>query len=358
VTHLLSQGQIVAGRYEIEAFVGEGGMQEVYKSIDRSLARYVALKVPKNKSAIKRFQRSAAMSAKVTHPNVAKTFDYIIEGESQYLVEEFCAGMDLKSRLDNHFVNLDPHLAAHLFHHFIKGLAAVHKVGVLHRDLKPSNVMVSSDPGISEVKITDFGVAKMAESEIEEGLKDDESTLASNTVVGALPYMAPEMIKNSKLATLSADVWSAGAMLYQLLTGNLPFGGGIPAVSNILSGVAPAKPPLLNSRPTLSQLADDLWSIVIACLRSDPGARPTAAELVKICEQLCYSSATRSLGVISNYGQNAGDWGFIGSPSAGNGVFFHVSSFWGSKPKLDDRVSFAMFVGSPSPRAHPVLLLR
>src|SRR5262249_51624294 len=158
--------------------------------------RRVALKVPKNPSAEKRFARSARVSAKVIHSNVAATYDYFDFGPKSYLFEEFIDGQTLWDRLDVDFEMLDPHLAAHVIHPRAKGVAASHHAGVFHRDLKPSNIMVSRDPGLRSVKITDFGIAKMAEEEIADAFKDKESTTGSQTVMGALPYMAPEMIVN------------------------------------------------------------------------------------------------------------------------------------------------------------------
>ncbi len=214
-------------------------MQEVFCARDIALERDVALKTPKNSSAQKRFQRSATMSAKVTHPNVAKTFDYLVDGGREYLIEEFVKGRDLDDVMSNKYFTLDPHLAAHVFHHLAKGLEAVHREGIIHRDIKPKNVMVSSDPGLTEVKITDFGIAKLAELEIGEAVKDGSPTMASQTVLGAIPYMAPEVLKNRNDVSISADVWSIGAMLYTLLVGEPPFGVGLQAVPNILSAKEP-----------------------------------------------------------------------------------------------------------------------
>jgi serine/threonine-protein kinase len=358
MTHILSSANLIGGRYKIQDYVGAGGMQEVYRALDESLNRIVALKVPKNDSATKRFQRSAAMSAKVTHPNVAKTFDYLNEKGRQYLVEEFIEGEDLKSRLALHFYCLDPHLAAHLFHHLIKGLAAVHRVDVIHRDMKPSNIMVSRDPDISLVKITDFGIAKMMEAELEEAMKDADSMLGSDTIVGALPYMAPEVIKNAKDATPFADVWSAGAILYELLTGERPFGDGLAAVAKIVKVELPKKPARLTTHAQFNPLANELWTIVTKCLISDPAGRPTAQQLVEECGGLCYSRAPRCIGRIRNYGAYQGNWGFISCDGEIDDAFFHGNSFWGDTPEAGTRVSLARFSGIPSPRAYPVLPLR
>lgn len=185
----------LGGRYKVKAHIGAGGMQEVYEAYDLLLCRSVALKVPKNKSAEKRFQRSAIVSAKVNHPNVAKTLDYLEEGKRAYLVEELVEGKDLSRVMREDMVIIDPMRTAYIFHRLAKGLAASHHAGVIHRDLKPSNVIAVGGSLLQEVKITDFGIAKMAEEEIADAVEGgDESLTASDTAIGALPYMAPEMI--------------------------------------------------------------------------------------------------------------------------------------------------------------------
>ncbi|WP_257228289.1 serine/threonine-protein kinase [Pseudomonas sp. NIBRBAC000502773] len=163
---MLQPGVLIGNRYEIERYLAEGGMQYVFIARDTYTDRKVALKTPKNKSAEKRFQRSAIVSAKVNHPNVAKTLDYLVFEERQFLVEELIYGLDMRAALLNDSAFIDPYLAAKVFHHLAKGVAAAHHVGVVHRDLKPTNIMVVGDYSFSEIKVTDFGIAKMAAEEM------------------------------------------------------------------------------------------------------------------------------------------------------------------------------------------------
>ena len=131
-------------------------------------------------------------------------------------MEEFIAGRDLQKVLVREFELIEPYLAARVFHHLCKGLAAAHHAGVMHRDLKPSNLMVVGSAKLDQVKITDFGIAKMAEEELVEAAEGGESSITgSKTMVGALPYMAPEAISTPKQAGQPADIWAAGAMLYE-----------------------------------------------------------------------------------------------------------------------------------------------
>jgi eukaryotic-like serine/threonine-protein kinase len=358
---LLAKGNVVSGRYQIISFIGEGGMQEVFLAKDLALGRTIVIKIPKNESAKKRFQRSAAMSARVTHPNVAKTFDYGVDNGHQFLVEEYIEGADLGERLNSLFWTLDPYLCAHALHHLAKGLAAVHREGVTHRDLKPKNIMVSRDLNLSIIKITDFGVAKMAEAEIKEGVADGDATLASQTVVGAIPYMAPEVLRNRDDVSTSADIWSLGAIVYSLLTGELPFGSGLAAVQNIIAATGPPqKPASLKGNPQFSLLGDDLWKLIESCLQVNAKSRPSADQIVASCNALCYSTLPRLMGRIETYGLRVGTrLGFIRSEDGGGSVFFHGDSYWGAgSPAVNERVAFSEFPGSPQPRAHPVLLLR
>ncbi|WP_417540010.1 serine/threonine-protein kinase [Marinobacter sp.] len=349
-------GQEVGGRYKIEEFIGEGGMQYVYKAHDLLLGRKVALKTPKNNSATKRFRRSAVVAAKVNHHNVAKTLDYINESGNRYLIEELVEGSDLQAALMQRAKFLDPYLAACIFNQLARGLSAAHHAGVIHRDLKPTNVMISGGYSLRELKITDFGIAKMADEELSEAAKGGTSTLTtSQTAVGALPYMAPEAIETPDLVGPPADIWSIGAMFYHMLTGDFPYGNGLKAVRRILANeIAPA-PKFMSANPQFSFLARDLLDISLSCLKSDPGQRPTADELVQRCESLCYSKSPRYEGSVKSVYYNR--YGFI-ARVAGDDVFFNQSSVYGPQPAIPgSKLCFSMFKGGGAWRAHPVIVL-
>ncbi|HHQ6579045.1 TPA: protein kinase domain-containing protein [Serratia fonticola] len=346
----------LSGRYSIEGQIGEGGMQHVFLAFDHILKRYVALKTPKNKSAEKRFRRSAILAAKVNHPNVAKTFDYFQEDGCEYLIEEFVDGVDLDKAILAKYTHVDPYLTAKIFHNLAKALAASHHVGVIHRDLKPTNVMVIGDINASEVKITDFGISKMAEEEIDEAARYGEESLSSSqTAIGALPYMAPEIIERPKDVSKPTDVWAIGAMMYRIITGNYPFGSGYRAIPNILSGVPLPYPPFMDTNPQFTVLGKQIVKIISLCFQKEPEKRPTADELVKMCGELCYSISERKTGVIQNILYNS--YGFINVANE-NSVFYHQDSVYGTIPKVGDSVIFTKFYGGGSDRAHPVIKLK
>ena len=351
---LYQPDDLICGRYEIHSFIGEGGMQEVYKANDVVLSRHVAVKTPKNRSAEKRFHRSAVVSAKVNHANVAKTLDYLEEGGRQFLVEELIEGRDLSDILKDEVAALDPLLVARVFHRLARGVAASHHADVVHRDLKPSNIMGVGGIKLEDVKITDFGIAKMAEEELEEAVQGGESSLtASQTAIGALPYMAPEMIESVKDADKPADIWSLGALMYELATGKKPFGVGYVAVPAILAGDIPPLPGFVTQKTQFKPAAVEIYDIVKTCIRTNPDKRPTADQLVKQCESLCYPNTKREIGVISKFDNRY--WGFI-SPERGKEIFFHMESVFGDqKVSVGDRVLFARHLGQGSDRAFPVV---
>lgn len=355
MTDLLTKGNIISERYTIENYIDAGGMQFVYKAYDNILKKNVALKTPKNNSAEKRFKRSAVVAAKVNHPNVAKTLDYIETDDRPYLIEELIEGGDLDKAILKITKYVDPYLVAKIFNHLSKGIAASHHAGVIHRDLKPTNIMVLGGLQVHGIKITDFGIAKMAQAELVEAVEGGNETInASQTAVGALPYMAPEAIATPKDVDTSADIWSLGAMMYELLTGSKPFGSGLIAVHKIVEANPPEFPDFITSNAQFSFLSKELISLILQCLQKDASSRPTADQLVESCGKLCYPNNERILGTVRNIKHNAFGFIFDGQKD----IFFHLDSVYGDKPKIGDKVWFSKFIGAPGWRAHPVVCLK
>jgi eukaryotic-like serine/threonine-protein kinase len=356
---IFSAGENIGSRYQIRRYLAAGGMQEVYVAFDSVLKRDVALKTPKNRHAEKRFERSAIVSAMVNHPNIAKTLDYFVADSRAILIEELIGGKSLYSALEVDFYHFDPYLSAQFGHHVSKGVAATHHVGVIHRDLKPGNIMMEFEDGIYCFKITDFGIAKLAESELDEAHRNEASITGSQTMMGAIPYMAPEMIQGPKNADKPADIWAIGAILYKLVSGDYPFGQGLPAIPLIHVAKLPPKPSsAFHSLQQFSWLNSSLWEIIMKCLNKDPNSRPTADELVSLFGDLCYGVFPREEGKIQKYKIGAKRIGFING-FEGN-VFFHKDSFYGKVEDIEvrKRVQFSKHSGTPADRAHPVLPLK
>lgn len=369
----LAAGALVAARYEVLEFHLAGGMQEVYRCHDRVLNRIVALKTPKEGVVDKRFSRGAQMGARVTHPNVAATLDYVEDNGLRCLIEEFIDGSDLGRRLQGEFVHLDPSLAARVVHHIAKGLQAAHKVGICHRDMKPSNIMTSSDAQLSVIKLTDFGIAKLAQSEMEvemERFEQDENTLtSSSTLLGAVPYLAPECWSDWKASGQPADIWALGAIACHLLLGKQPFGAGAPAIMRMAearqSGIVNLTVPAwFGKHANTATLEKELWSLVVDCLKVDPAQRPSADEVVSKCEALCYTASERRKGTVRTYpvtyaNGSRSSTGYIQPDDVDDMWFFHASEFYGSPgPQPGQRVNFSHFPGTPKPRCTFVLLTK
>ncbi|ASC05428.1 serine/threonine protein kinase [Acetobacter pasteurianus] len=352
----LVTGQKIAGRYVVENYLAEGGMQYVYIAYDEVTGQKIALKTPKNYSAEKRFHRSAIVSAKINHPNTAKTLDYVDENHKTYLIEEFIEGMDLKKGLLDRTNYLDPYLVAKIFRHLAKGVAAAHHVGVVHRDLKPSNIMITGGFNINSLKVTDFGIAKMAEDEINDAVEGGNASIAASaTAVGALPYMAPEAINTPEAVGLPSDVWSVGAIILHLLYGDFPFGSGLRAVPNILNAKLSPQPSWIMEKSQFQPLAQDIISLAVSCLNLDPLKRPSCDELVIKCNDFCYTSTVRKEGFVKNIFYNS--FGFINSVDGD--VFFHNDSVYGQPLNINDTVIFSSYESgqAQAPRALPVIKL-
>jgi len=360
MSRILADGQVLNGRYRIVSFLDAGGMQEVYVAEDVLLSRTIALKTPFNNSAEKRFQRSAVFAARINHPNVAKTMDFFEEGGRQFLVEELVEGKSVEKHLIEDYLYLDPHLLAKFGHHFAKAIETSHYAGVVHRDLKPNNIIAELIDGDYCFKVTDFGIARLVESELEGSTDNDGSigTAGSSTIVGALPYMAPELIENPKKSDKPADIWAFGAILYKLMSGNTPYGTGLAAVPKIYAAAAPEKPPMIDAVLQYQYLGNELWKVILKCLNKDVAARPTATELVKYFANLSYGDGQRISGRIKCFRPKGYDWGYLSDGM--KDYFFHLDSFYGALSQIQPgaRVEWVGHPGGKSDRAHPVLPLR
>lgn len=216
---MIEPGQSL-GKYELIEKVGQGGMAVVYRGRDRSLKRVVAIKVlhrhlADHKEARDRFEREAQAVAKLRHENILEIFDYSgDESDESYIVTEFIEGETLKDFIRAHAISF-PEVGAMICAQVCRALAHAHGLGILHRDVKPENIMIRSD-GV--VKLTDFGIAQML---------DTQRLTVTGQLLGSPAYMSPEHVEGGQL-DFRTDVFSVGILLYQLITGELPFSGRNP----------------------------------------------------------------------------------------------------------------------------------
>ncbi|MER8731243.1 serine/threonine protein kinase [Mesorhizobium sp. M1227] len=334
-------------------------MQDVYLATDQLLETDVALKTPQIGQQERRFSQSAIVAARVNHHNVAKTLDYVEEGGRLFLIEEYVPGETLEEKL-NRFGVVDPHLGARVLHHLSKGVAASHRAGVVHRDLKPSNIIAEAGVNLHQLKITDFGIATLTEEIFNEAAKDGDLTRStSGTIRGALPYMAPEMMFRSPgdHPGQAADIWSLGALMFRLLTGEYPFGVYLEAAVNVRNKNRKSWPVFMVQNPQYEPLATELKATIERCLEYDPSGRPTADQLIVMCDELCYIDVHRSDGKVTNFIQN----GYSGFATGADGaVFFSMESAYGPKrPGLskNNHICYCMFPGNPRHRGHPVIVI-
>jgi serine/threonine-protein kinase len=266
------QGELIAGRYEIEAVLGSGGMATVYRAHDRVLERVVALKVldPRHEAdpdVVGRFRDEARAAARLTHPNVVGVLDRVMHGGREFIVFEHVEGETLK-QLVIRDGPLEPARAAALGCGVARALAAAHDRGIVHRDVKSQNVIVGED---GRPRVADFGVARAPGS---------EQRTESGAIVGTGTYIAPEQARGERVDG-AADVYALGVVLYELLTGAPPYDG----VNAVAVAMRHVNDPVPRVREGAPNCPPGLAALVEGCLAKEPERRPSATALAGALER-------------------------------------------------------------------------
>jgi len=257
------------GPYEVVSALGAGGMGEVYRARDPRLKREVAIKVlpasfPSDPQRLHRFEQEANAAAALNHPNILAVYDIGQQDGSPYIVSELLDGATLRERLRSS--PLPIRKAVDYGQQIARGLAAAHDKGIIHRDLKPENIFITDD---GRVKILDFGLAKLTRSE---GSEDQvlTQTVQSDpgTVLGTVGYMSPEQVRG-KPADARSDLFSFGAILYEMLSGKRAFHGD--SAAETMSAILKEEPPELTE--TNRSVPPALERIVRHCLEKNPAER-------------------------------------------------------------------------------------
>ena len=284
------------GPYEILAPLGAGGMGQVYRARDARLNREVAIKVlpaafARDPERLRRFQQEAQAVAVLNHPNILAVHDFGEHEGSPYLVTELLEGETLRERLRSGA--LPVRKATAYSEQVARGLAAAHEKGIVHRDLKPENIFVTRD---GRVKILDFGLAKLTHPEDE--VLSDAATLASQTepgvVMGTVGYMSPEQVKGQS-AVHRSDLFSFGAILYEMLSGKRAFQGD--TAVETMSAILKQDPPELTEANR--SVPPALERVVLHCMEKNPeerfqSARDVAFNLANLSESSGSSAAVRA----------------------------------------------------------------
>jgi len=262
------------GRYNIERVLGKGAMGVVYEGVDPRLGRRVAIKTilkahldeDTGKDFAMRFVREAQAVARLNHPNIVQVYDFGEENDIAYLVMEFIKGKELKNFFDAN-ERFDLKEVVRIMGELCEALEFAHAAGIIHRDIKPANVMIDTQ---GRTKLTDFGVARVQDSD-----KTSVERTQAGTMVGTPAYMSPEQITGGTIDKRT-DVFSAGIILYQFLTGEKPFtGSGAWTIAKKIIQEEPPAPSTLNNAVT--PLFD---AVVNKALSKDPNTRyPSAREL-------------------------------------------------------------------------------
>ncbi len=206
-------------RYTLLELVGGGGMAEVYRAHDQLLDRFVAVKILRaqftaNEEFVTRFRREAQAAAKLSHPNIVNVYDVGEEEEIYYIVMEYVSGETLKDKIDREGV-LPVEKAVRIADEIAQALEHAHQNHLVHCDIKPHNIMVTTT---GRIKVTDFGIAQAVTS---------ATMVHTGTIIGSVHYFSPEQAKGAPVSAQS-DIYSLGVVLYEMLTGKVPFEGDSP----------------------------------------------------------------------------------------------------------------------------------
>ena len=266
--------KILAGRYELIEKIGDGGMAVVYKAKDRLLNRFVAIKILKpefikDPKFIDSFRRESQAAAGLSHPNIVSVFDVGKEGNIYYIVMEVLEG-DTLSDIIRREGHLSEMRAIDIAKQIAQALSSAHKKNIIHRDVKPHNILMSED---GTAKIADFGIAKAVNS----------GTIVNNTstVMGSVHYLSPEQARGGYVDARS-DIYSLGIVLYEMLTGNVPFDGDNP-VSVAMMHMNEAVPPPSRINPSVSPALDKV--VLKATAKHQPDRYKSADEMYEALVQ-------------------------------------------------------------------------
>ena len=273
-TQELAVGSTFAGRYQIIEELGRGGMGRVYKVLDKDIDENVALKllnpeVAADEKIIKRFQNELKFARKIAHKNVCKMYHLAKKEKTPYITMEYVPGEDLKSSI-RRMEQITVEKAVSIAKQICEGLAEAHRLGVVHRDLKPQNVMIDSE---GNAHIMDFGISHSLET---------RGVTEAGEIIGTPEYMSPEQVEGKEVSKRS-DIYSLGVILYEMVTGRVPFEGDT-ALSIALKHKSemPQKPRQINA-----QIPENLSRVILKCMEKDKekryeGADELLSELVRI----------------------------------------------------------------------------
>jgi serine/threonine-protein kinase len=284
-------GRIIAGKFVLEAVLGEGGTGTVYRARQLALDRTVALKLLRREIArdehfLERFKREARAASRLDHPNSVRVLDFGQDHDSSlYLVMELVQGRTLYEIIDADWP-LENARVVRLLSQVLAALAVAHELGVIHRDLKPENIIVvrtTGDDGedVEHAKVCDFGIAALGARLRSPAGTDERRVTLSGSFVGTPEYMSPEQVRG-ELGDQRSDLYSLGVVLYQLLTGRLPFRDPSPWTVALLHNTEPPPPP-----STLLHVHPGLEAVCLKAMSKQPEHRFDTAREMRAALRAC-----------------------------------------------------------------------
>ena len=274
-------GKRLDGRYEIEALIGVGGMANVYKAKDLLENRIVAVKILRdeflnNEELVRRFKNESKAISLLSHPNIVRVFDVSVSDKVQYIAMEYIDGVTLKDYIKQRQV-LTWRETLHFISQTLEALQHAHNKGIVHRDIKPQNIMVLAD---GSIKVMDFGIARFSRG---------ETHTATNKAIGSVHYISPEQAKGDNI-DLRADLYSVGVMMYEMLTGKLPFESDS-AVSVAIKQISDEAVPPRKINP---EIPEALEAITMRAMAKDVRLRyQTAGEMLGAIEEFKKNPSVR-----------------------------------------------------------------
>ena len=267
-------GRRLDGRYLIQSLVGVGGMANVYRGVDEKNGNAIAVKVLKeefldNEELVRRFKNESKAISILDHPNIVKVYDVSVTDRLQYIVMEYVNGITLKEYLKQRGGALTWKETVHFATQVLRALQHAHSKGIIHRDVKPQNIMLLAD---GSIKMMDFGIARFSRA---------QSQTVSDKAIGSVHYISPEQAKGDR-TDARTDIYSVGVMLYEMLSGRLPFDGD-GAVSIAIMQISDKAKPLAQVAPNVPQ---GLCQITEKAMEKDPDKRyQSAKEMLEAIEE-------------------------------------------------------------------------
>lgn len=267
-------GRRLDGRYLIQSLVGVGGMANVYRGVDEKNGNAIAVKVLKeefldNEELVRRFKNESKAISILDHPNIVKVYDVSVTDRLQYIVMEYVDGITLKEYLKQRGGALTWKETVHFATQVLRALQHAHSKGIIHRDVKPQNIMLLAD---GSIKMMDFGIARFSRA---------QSQTVSDKAIGSVHYISPEQAKGDR-TDARTDIYSVGVMLYEMLSGRLPFDGD-GAVSIAIMQISDKAKPLAQVAPNVPQ---GLCQITEKAMEKDPDKRyQSAKEMLEAIEE-------------------------------------------------------------------------